>query len=116
MSKEFVDVMLDLEGMGVGNNPALIQIAAVAFDSETGAEVSKFGEKIDLASSIEAGLTVTSGTIKFWMTHESVSQKVREIVMSKTSDHGHVGQHLSEVLVKFSTWYKSFGNKPLVWG
>lgn len=38
--------MLDLESMGVGNNPALIQIAAVAFDSDTGEELDKFDEKL----------------------------------------------------------------------
>lgn len=30
------DIMVDLESMGVGNNPALIQIAAVQFDINTG--------------------------------------------------------------------------------
>ena len=107
LNSEFVDVMLDLESMGVGNNPALIQIAAVAFNSETGEEISKFDEKIDLKSSMDAGLTVTAGTIKFWMTHESVNQEARNIVMSETGDHGKDGQHINVVLLQFSEWYKS---------
>lgn len=111
MSKEFVDVMLDLESMGVGNNPALIQVAAVAFNSETGEELSKFDEKIDLKSSIDAGLTISAGTVKFWMTNETVNQVTRDIVMSETGDHGGEGQHINVVLLKFSEWYKSLPEK-----
>ena len=105
MTKECIDVMLDLESMGVGNTPALIQVAAVAFNSETGQEVSKFDEKIDLKSSMDAGLTITAGTIKFWMTNSSVNQETREIVLSETGDHGKEGQSLESVLRKFSLWY-----------
>lgn len=107
MSNQYVDVMLDLETMGVGNNPALIQLAAVAFNSETGEEYVKFDRKIDLQSSMDAGLTITAGTIKFWMTHKSVSQETRDIVMEQTEDFGKQGDSIEEVLTSFKTWYKS---------
>lgn len=116
MTKEYIDVMLDLESMGVGNNPALIQVAAVAFNSETGEEVCKFDEKIDLKSSMEVGLTISPGTIKFWMTNESVNQETRNIVLSETGDHGKEGQSLTSVLTKFSCWYESLGEVGGVWG
>lgn len=114
-----VDIMLDLESMGVGNNPALIQVAAVAFDSETGDELGVFDEKVDLQSSIDAGLTITAGTIKFWMTHASVNQDTRNIVMSETGDHGKQGNNLLGVLHRFNLWYTDItkdDKKGVVWG
>lgn len=121
MSKKYVDVMLDLETMGVGNNPAIIQVAAVAFNSETGEEYAKFDRKIDLQSSMDAGLTISAGTIKFWMTHKSVNQEARDIVMEQTGDHGKQGNTLEEALKSFKIWYKSLPtltNKKLgcTWG
>lgn len=113
------EVMLDLESMGVGNNPALIQVAAVAFDGDTGEEVSKFDEKIDLKSSMDAGLTISSGTIKFWMTNPQVTQETREIIMSETGDHDKTGNDLTTALVRFGDWYRSLENKQTVgtvWG
>lgn len=102
--------MLDLESMGVGVKPALIQIAAVAFDKNTGEELSKFDEKVDLSSSLYYGLDITASTIKFWMAHPSVNDETREIVMSGTKT-------LPEVLENFSTWYSDLSDdKCLVWG
>lgn len=118
---EYVDVMLDLETMGVGNSPALVQIAAIAFNSKTGEELSKFDEKIDLASSMDAGLTITASTVKFWMCHPSVTQVTRDIVMSETSDYHKQGQSLQGVLLKFSKWITSLPEetslpKGNIWG
>lgn len=110
--EHLVDIMLDLESMGVGNNPALIQVAAVAFNSETGEEIGKFDQKIDLKSSMDAGLTISAGTIKFWMTNSSVSQEARDIVMSETGDHGKQGKTLNEVLLNFASWYNNFKSLP----
>lgn len=50
------------------------------------------------------------------MTHESVTQEAREIVMSETGDHGREGQTLNVVLNKFSDWYKNLGHIGGVWG
>lgn len=81
------DIMVDLESMGVGNNPALIQIAAVQFDINTGEIGNIFDMKIDLQSSLDAGLEISAGTVKFWMTNPTVNQETRNIVMSQTGDH-----------------------------
>lgn len=105
-----IEVMLDLESMGVGVKPALIQVAAVAFNKVTGEEISTFDYKVDLSSSMSYGLDITASTIKFWMTHPSVNDETRGIVMSGTDT-------LTEVLGKFSNWYTSLSDdKCLVWG
>lgn len=100
------DVMLDLESMGVGNNPALIQIAAVAFDINTGKCGKTFDMKIDLKSSMDAGLSISAGTINFWLTNEGVTQAARDVVMSETGNHCKGGNTLGYVLSKFYKWIK----------
>lgn len=101
------EIMLDLETMGVGNSPALIQISAILFDPSTGEEIKSFDEKIDLNSSVEKGLTLTPSTVKWWMTDESISQQTRVEVMSGEKT-------LTAVLNLFSQWVGS--GEVLVWG
>lgn len=100
------DVMIDLESMGVGNKPALIQIAAVQFDINSGNIGSTFDMKIDLQSSMDAGLDINAGTIKFWMTHPSINQETRNIVLSETGDHTKGGNTLEHVCNVFAKWLK----------
>lgn len=97
---------MDLESMGVGNNPALLQIAAVQFDINTGEIGNTFDMKIDLQSSMDAGLDISAGTIKFWMTNRSVNQETRNIVMSETGDHSKGGNTLPSVCAQFARWLK----------
>ena len=100
------DAMIDLESMGVGNSPALIQISAVQFDMFTGKTGKTFDEVIDLKSSMDAGLNISPGTIKFWMTNGTVTQEARELVMAKTGDHADGSNSIQDVLAKFSEWIK----------
>lgn len=61
-----VNIMLDLEAMGKRTSPAITEIAAVVFDLE-GSTHDVFYRRIDLQSSIDAGLTIDASTVKFWM-------------------------------------------------
>ncbi len=110
-----IDIMLDSETMGVGNSPALLQISAVQFDINTGEIGSTFDMKIDLQTSIDAGLDISAGTINFWMTNKDVTQEARENVLTETGDHKKGGNTLSYVLNKFSYWIKTNSIKH-VWG
>lgn len=100
MKEKFIDAMIDLESMGVSNNPALLQISAVQFDLFTCQTKSEFNVIIDLQSSIDAGLDITPSTIKFWMTDKSVTQEARHTVMQG-------GVSLSTALSMFTYWCKS---------
>ena len=105
------DCMIDLETMGVGSNPALLQISAVPFNINTceydadGA----FNTHIDLNSCFDHGLTVSAGTIRFWMTNPQVTQEAREMVMSQTGEHTGGGTGLVPALVAFNKWYAERG-------
>lgn len=102
------DAMIDLESIGVETDAALTQISAVQFNPFTGQMGSEFNRVIDLKSSLDAGLSISAGSIKFWLTHPSVTQEARDVVMSKTGDQEPAlpEDSLSSVLADFKKWIK----------
>jgi hypothetical protein len=105
--RTYKDAMLDLETMGVGSNPALLQIAAVAFDINTGEFGDSFDMKIDLTDAMKYG-TVSASTVAFWMS-QKVSQEARDNVMQETPNWGKPGVTLTTVLHAFNTWLAKNG-------
>lgn len=105
-----IDAMIDLESVGVENDPALIQISAVQFNPFTGKTGAEFDRVIDLQSALDAGLSVSAGSIKFWLTHSSVTQDARDVVMKKTGDHGLGDPYdsLENVLKDFTSWCNQY--------
>lgn len=98
------DAMIDLESMGTETNPCLLQISAVKFDINTGEINGTFDTKVDLQSCLDAGLSVTAGSIAFWMKNDSVTQEARDSVMKETYDDGTSGKTLASALMSFSLW------------
>lgn len=60
-----VDVMVDIETLGKGSDAAIFQIAAVAFDIETGKHKSKFNKIANIEE--ETHLRVDGSTLKWWL-------------------------------------------------
>ena len=67
MSEIKKDVMLDLETLGTDNNAVVTQIGACYFDRYTGDIGEKLSVNLEIGSCLEKGLTITSGSIKFWL-------------------------------------------------
>ena len=61
------NIMIDLETMGTSSNAAIVSIAAVEFDINTGEVGRVFYHKVDLQSCLNIGLTVEASTIEWWM-------------------------------------------------
>jgi hypothetical protein len=96
--------MLDIETMGSESYSAIVSIAAVEFDIETGETGSVFVEKISLDSCLKAGLTVNGDTIMWWM---SQSDEAREALIE-----GHPSE-LEDTL----EWFGAFVSKGYyIWG
>jgi hypothetical protein len=110
-----VDVMLDLETFGNKHNPVLIQIAAVAFDLETGEIFQEFNTLVSPQSCVQAGLTCNGDTIEWWLKQdEKVVKKV--FVEAITSDKA-----LPEALKDFSAFVENLkktqnARDVLIWG
>lgn len=92
-------VMIDLETMGTGNDAAIIALGAVKFDPRGSGLLDAFYTRVDLGSSLEAGLSVNGSTIDWWM-HKDRDQ-AREALLSS------VGMPLWEVLTGFISWMES---------
>lgn len=57
--------MTDIETLGHKTDSTIIQIAAIAFDIETGANIFQFNEVADITQNKE--MRVTGSTIKWWL-------------------------------------------------
>lgn len=96
-----INVMLDLETMGVGPHAAIISIGAVVFDrkaNDSGMNFYVLGQRfytvVDLASSIEAGGVVDASTILWWMKQSDAARKQFDLP----------GKPLREALDEFDAW------------
>lgn len=100
--------LIDLETMGTGGNAAIISLGAVFFTLDEGV-TQTFYAPISLESSLAAGLTVTAGTIEFWMQQEDAARKAALPKDAKT---------LAFVLEQFAERYRLeqavtlWGNDP----
>lgn len=96
-------VMIDLETLGIKTDAIVLEIGAVVFDITTGEIGNKFNATIDMQSSIDAGRTIDSPTLNWWM---SQPIEIREIVFSGETP-------FSLALDRFYNW---FPEGAYVWG
>lgn len=71
-----MDVMIDLETMGVGPTAAIISIGAVIFDLNTRLLGGEFYVAVDLASSVAAGGVMDVATVLWWMQQSDEARAV----------------------------------------
>lgn len=67
-------IMLDFETLSLSKNAAIVSIGAVEFDPSTGLLGREFFRRIDLQTSIDAGLSVSGNTIYFWLKQSREAQ------------------------------------------
>ena len=95
------NVMVDLETLGVSNNPVILSIGAVKFDSTGLGE--EFYREIAVQSCEEAGLVKDQSTLDWWTTQDP------ELYAKAISGQ----QSLESVLLEFSAW---LGEACNIWG
>lgn len=66
-TKEYTNVMLDLETLGTRPGDAVISVGAVFFDPDTDSIGPMFRANLDIEQVIGSGFTVTGSTLKWWM-------------------------------------------------
>lgn len=89
-----IDVMTDIETLGIGANSTIIQISAVAFDIKTGEQLAHFDEIADVSKN-ERPLDITPSTIEWWLT------KHKNVFIDLLSRNG---SSTEDVLRNFHTW------------
>lgn len=74
-------IMLDLETMGNGNNAAIVAIGACEFNlpgrirEHWEAKPREFYQKVNLESSVKAGMQIDTSTILWWMQQSDEARK-----------------------------------------
>jgi len=86
------NVMLDLETLGTSPGCIILSIGAVFFDKNGLGQ--EFYQTIDVQSSIDAGLTMSGGTFKWWMGQPGAARKA---LFEDTA-------HLNVALLEFGGW------------
>lgn len=92
--------MIDIETMGTGNNPVMIQIAGIFFDRNTGEMGKEFCANISEESCKEHGFVTTQSTIDWWATQD---QAILEAIRTDARD-------VLFVMHDFFDFYKSQKN------
>lgn len=72
-----MNIMIDIETMGNQSYSAIVNIAAVKFDLDTGVIGDTFYVDVDLQSCIDIGLTVNASTVSWWLQqNETAREKI----------------------------------------
>lgn len=90
------DIMIDLETLDTAHSAVILSIGACEFDRELGRIGRTFYCKVDMQSCLDAGLTISASTIKWWMQQDEAARK--EAFSGST--------HLRLALEKLNHWVK----------
>jgi len=96
-----IDIMLDLETVGLCDNAVITQLSAVAFSMEDGTCFEIFNEPIGIKNSVQKGLKIDGSTMEWWFKQPD---KVYEDVFIKAMMSE---IKLEDILAKFTGWIKS---------
>lgn len=103
-----IDIMTDIETLGKKSDSTIIQIAAIAFDIDTGETISEFNQIADIEKN--ETMNVTGSTIKWWL------NKNKELLQ----DLLNAGENSTEsMLIDFHKWLVDFrlaDNSVYLWG
>jgi len=104
-----INVMTDIETLGVDSNSTIIQIAAIAFDIETGEHISKFNQIANIAIN-ERPLQIEGSTLQWWV-------KTDKELFAKLLTSGECSSE--QMLRNFQNWLWNLSEDPkklYLWG
>jgi DNA polymerase III epsilon subunit-like protein len=115
-NKIFKDLMVDIETMGNQSYSAILSIAAVEFDINTGETGRTFHKHVNLQSCIDFGLKMQASTVLWWLEQ---SEEARKAIIDGQKD----AESITDVLEDFYRFfeinnlgdrhdYEIWGNSP----
>ena len=110
-----INVMVDLETLGVGVNPVITRIAAIAFDQSTGKTFAEFDESVSPKSCLDSGLQTDSLSVNWWLKQDP--ETVNEVLVRSVTS----GKPLKQVLEMFKEMLNNLKREfrtsnVLIWG
>lgn len=91
-----VDIMIDIEALGKQSDSTIFQIAAMAFNLETGEIISSFNKKADLSK--DKNINVDGDTLVWWL-------NTNKELLTSLLNEGDVSKEI--LLVMFKQWIES---------
>jgi hypothetical protein len=91
------DITIDLETLSTSNNPVILQLAAVAFNIETGVVYRKYNMYISLKSCLDVGLRIDANTLEWWTRQDN--NLFQQVLSGK--------KQLKQTLNDFNKWLTS---------
>jgi exodeoxyribonuclease VIII len=88
------DLSVDIESMGTAPGSAVVGIGACFFDAAGGQIGDAFYQAVNLASCVQAGLTMDPGTVVWWLQQ---SDQARMAIVASTA-------RIETALAEFSEW------------
>jgi len=103
------DIMVDLETLDNVATSAIVAIGAVQCDLTTGETGETFYRVVELEGQVEKGLTISAGTLYWWL--EQSEQARKEICSPRRIT-------LDQMCIKFNLWLQHLGNPSglRMWG
>lgn len=95
-----MDFMVDLETMGDKSDAVIASIAVTAFEIRTGKILGEFYEKVDMQDCVDLDMTISVGTIKWWLKQ---SLKARKEILIDIKPLRSVLTHLSMFIESYTT-------------
>ncbi|MFN7883101.1 MAG: 3'-5' exonuclease [bacterium] len=95
----WIDLMIDLETMGLPPDGAVVSIGACFFDLDALTIGPTFKKNVNLATAVRDGGTLTPSTIMWWM---GQGDEARKSVLYDTYDVRQVLQELSDFIAEHS--------------
>ena len=96
-----IDVMLDLETIGLCDNAVITQLSAIAFCMEDGTILQEFNEHIGIRNSVQKGLKVDGPSMEWWFKQPDKNYE-DVFIRAMTSE-----VKLEDVLSRFTIWIKT---------
>lgn len=98
-------IMTDIETLGTSEGSTIFQIAAAAFNMETGEIKSEINLKMDISTTED--LNVDGDTLKWWL-------KTDKELLTKLLEEGSLTE--IEMMTQFNEWIESQEDQPKLWG
>ena len=92
-----MDIIVDLETLGIGEDSIIVQVGAIKFNRNTGERLDSFLKNISINTSIAAGFKLETEVYNWWMEQ---NKKVRASVFNNKN------KSVREVMVELNNFIK----------
>jgi len=99
-----IDIMTDIETLGVGTDALIIQVSAIAFDIYTGEEIGRFDECVNINCMDKSELNIEPETLQWWIRTDA---ELLSDIMERGKEDGY---GLEETLQEFKDWIDRRGS------